>query len=109
MLFSFLGNVNGRFRMVGQSLFHNTFSYRPDGIYDPLVFVLLVEVTDGHFSTTVTVVVNVIPWATTVSTTTITTTVSSHMYCGRRLFLPFASLELSHIFGICPTDYLPSL
>ncbi|XP_034297236.1 cadherin-related family member 4 [Pantherophis guttatus] len=68
------GNVNGRFRMVEQSLFHNTFSYRPDGIYDPLVFVLLVEVTDGHFSTMVTVVVNVIPWATTVSTTTITTT-----------------------------------
>ncbi|XP_058028705.1 cadherin-related family member 4 isoform X1 [Ahaetulla prasina] len=68
------GNVNGRFHMVGNKLFHNTFSYRPDGIYDPLVFVLLVEVSDGHFSTTVTVVVNVIPWATTVSTTTITTT-----------------------------------
>ncbi|XP_039189989.1 cadherin-related family member 4 [Crotalus tigris] len=72
------GNVNGRFRMVGQTLFPNTFSYRPDGIYDPLVFVLLVEVTDSdsspHFSTTVTVVVNVIPWATTVPTTTTTST-----------------------------------
>ncbi|KAM3848233.1 cadherin-related family member 4 [Vipera latastei] len=72
------GNVNGRFRMVGQSLFPNTFSYRPDGIYDPLVFVLLVEVTDSEslprFSTTVTVVVHVIPWATTVTTTTTTTT-----------------------------------
>ncbi|XP_026529024.1 cadherin-related family member 4 [Notechis scutatus] len=75
------GNVNGRFRMEGQSLFPNTFSYRLDGIYDPLTFVLLVEVTDSvslpRFTTTVTVVVNVIPWATTVSTTTITTTTTT--------------------------------
>ncbi|XP_070594896.1 cadherin-related family member 4 isoform X2 [Erythrolamprus reginae] len=71
------GNVNGRFRMDGNRLFPNTFSYRPGGVYDPLVFVLLVEVTDSdsspRFSTTVTVVVNVIPWATTVPTTTTTT------------------------------------
>ncbi|XP_063148937.1 cadherin-related family member 4 [Candoia aspera] len=72
------GNVNGRFRMEGNRLFPNTFSYKPDGIYDPLVFVLLVKVTDSdslpRFSTTVTVVVYVIPWTTTVPTTTTTTT-----------------------------------
>ncbi|XP_025022546.1 cadherin-related family member 4 [Python bivittatus] len=72
------GNVNGRFRMEGKWLFPNTFSYNRNGIYDPLVFVLLVQVTDSdslpRFSTTATVVVYVTPWTTTVPTTTTATT-----------------------------------
>ncbi|XP_061469394.1 cadherin-related family member 4 [Rhineura floridana] len=72
------GNTNGRFRMVGNLIFHNGFSYNPDGVFDPLAFELLVEVTDSRsiprFSTTATVIVYVTPWITTVPTTTTTTT-----------------------------------
>lgn len=76
---SFSGNTNGRFRMNGNCMLHNTFSYDRPGIFDPLTFELLVEVTDGgstpRFSTTATVLVYVTPWTTTVPTTTTTTTV----------------------------------
>ncbi|XP_062977642.1 cadherin-related family member 4 [Elgaria multicarinata webbii] len=72
------GNTNGRFRMERNNLFHNTFSYNHDGIFDPLTFELLVEVTDSRsaprLSTTATIIVYVTPWTTTVPTTTITTT-----------------------------------
>ncbi|XP_042311814.1 cadherin-related family member 4 isoform X2 [Sceloporus undulatus] len=72
------GNTNGRFRMDGNRLFPNTFSYNRDGIFDPLTFELLVQVTDSHstpqFSTTAVILVHVIPWTTTVPTTTTTTT-----------------------------------
>ncbi|XP_067321642.1 cadherin-related family member 4 [Anolis sagrei] len=72
------GNINGRFRMEGDRLFPNTFSYNRDGIFDPLTFKLLVEVTDSRstprFSTTAIILVHVIPWTTTVPTTTTTTT-----------------------------------
>nr|XP_016847054.1 PREDICTED: cadherin-related family member 4 isoform X2 [Anolis carolinensis] len=72
------GNINGRFRMEGNRLFPNTFSYNPDGIFDPLTFKLLVEVTDSRstpwFSTTAIVLVHVTPWTTTVPTTTTSTT-----------------------------------
>ncbi|XP_044307425.1 cadherin-related family member 4 [Varanus komodoensis] len=72
------GNTNGRFRMERNGLFHNTFSYNRAGIFDPLIFELLVEVTDSRstprFSTTATVIVHVTPWSTTVPTTTTTTT-----------------------------------
>ncbi|KAH0629961.1 hypothetical protein JD844_012462 [Phrynosoma platyrhinos] len=72
------GNTNGRFRMDGNRLFPNTFSYNHDGIFDPLTFELLVQVTDSHsiprFSTTAVILVHVIPWTTTVPTTTTTTT-----------------------------------
>nr|XP_028574412.1 cadherin-related family member 4 [Podarcis muralis] len=72
------GNTNGRFRMNGNCMLHNTFSYDRPGIFDPLTFELLVEVTDGgstpRFSTTATVLVYVTPWTTTVPTTTTTTT-----------------------------------
>uniref|UniRef100_A0A7M4FAR8 Cadherin related family member 4 n=1 Tax=Crocodylus porosus TaxID=8502 RepID=A0A7M4FAR8_CROPO len=67
------GNINGRFHLRGNTLYHNHFSYDPDGIVDPLTFELLVEVLDScsppHHSTTATVIVHVIPWATTVPTT----------------------------------------
>uniref|UniRef100_A0A6J0TD27 Cadherin-related family member 4 isoform X1 n=1 Tax=Pogona vitticeps TaxID=103695 RepID=A0A6J0TD27_9SAUR len=68
------GNTNGRFRMEGDRLFPNTFSYNRDGIFDPLIFELLIQVTDGRFSTTATVIVYVTPWTTTVPTTATTTT-----------------------------------
>ncbi|XP_060094807.1 cadherin-related family member 4, partial [Heteronotia binoei] len=77
------GNINGRFRMQGSQLFHNTFSYNRDGIFDPLNYELLVEVTDSlstpSFSTTAIIIVHVIPWTTTVPTiaTVITTTMVS--------------------------------
>ncbi|XP_054831306.1 cadherin-related family member 4 isoform X2 [Eublepharis macularius] len=71
------GNTNERFYMQGSTLFHKIFSYNRDGIFDPLIYELLVEVTDSRstprFSTTATVIVYVIPWTTTVPTTTMTT------------------------------------
>ncbi|XP_053149408.1 cadherin-related family member 4 [Hemicordylus capensis] len=74
------GNTNGRFRMVGSSLFPNTFSYNPDGILDPPIFELLVKVTDSRsepqFSTTAIVVVHVVQCPTTAPTTTTTTTMT---------------------------------
>lgn len=67
------GNINERFHLRGNTLYHNRFSYDPDEIFDPLTFELLVEVLDScsppHHSTTATVIVHVIPWATTVPTT----------------------------------------
>ncbi|KAL8212238.1 UNVERIFIED_CONTAM: hypothetical protein K2H54_041112 [Gekko kuhli] len=76
------GNINGRFYMNDNRLFHNTFSYNRDGIFDPLNFELLVEVTDSRstprLSTTATIIVHVIPWTTTVPTTAaVTTTMAS--------------------------------
>ncbi|XP_077182219.1 cadherin-related family member 4 isoform X2 [Paroedura picta] len=74
------GNINGRFHMVDNMLFHNTFSYNRDGIFDPLNYELLVEVTDSpstpRFSTTATIIVHVMPWTTTGPTTPIITTMS---------------------------------
>ncbi|XP_048347053.1 cadherin-related family member 4 isoform X2 [Sphaerodactylus townsendi] len=71
------GNTNGRFRMIDNSLFHNTFSFNRDGIFDPRNYELLVQVMDSHtphLSTTATIIVHVIPWTTTVPTTSTTTT-----------------------------------
>lgn len=72
------GNINGRFHMMGSGLFHNTFSYNRDGIFDPLNYELLVRVTDSQttpvFSTTATIIVHVIPWTTTLPTTTVIAT-----------------------------------
>ncbi|XP_041080209.1 cadherin-related family member 4-like [Polyodon spathula] len=72
------GNVNNRFAMTENILVsQNTFSYLKPGVYDPTTYELLVKVTDGGpptFSTTVTVIVHVIPWTTTVPTTTHKTT-----------------------------------
>ncbi|KAM4721490.1 cadherin-related family member 4 [Rhinophrynus dorsalis] len=72
------GNINSRFYMNGNSIRHNPFSYNNDGVYDPLTFELLVQVTDStnppQYSTTATVIIVVIPWTTTVPTTTKTTT-----------------------------------
>ncbi|XP_075040003.1 cadherin-related family member 4 [Mixophyes fleayi] len=71
------GNTNSRFRMNSNTLMHNTFSYNPDGLYDPLTYELLIQVTDSttppQYSTTATVFVTVIPWTTTQPTTTTTT------------------------------------
>ncbi|XP_015262860.1 PREDICTED: cadherin-related family member 4 [Gekko japonicus] len=76
------GNINGRFYMNDNRLFHNTFSYNRDGIFDPLNFELLVEVTDSRstprLSTTATIIVHVIPWTTTVPTTAAVTTMQHH-------------------------------
>ncbi|KAG8436196.1 hypothetical protein GDO86_007341 [Hymenochirus boettgeri] len=72
------GNINNRFSMNGNAVRHSPFSYNNDGIYDPLTFELLVQVTDSttppQFSTTATVMVIVVPWTTTIPTTTSTTT-----------------------------------
>ncbi|XP_058844364.1 cadherin-related family member 4-like isoform X1 [Acipenser ruthenus] len=72
------GNVNNRFTMTKSTLVsQNTFSYLKPGVYDPTTYELLVKVTDGGpptFSTTVTVIVHVIPWTTTVPTTPLKTT-----------------------------------
>lgn len=72
--------------MMGSGLFHNTFSYNRDGIFDPLNYELLVRVTDSQttpvFSTTATIIVHVIPWTTTLPTTTvIATTVRGQICC----------------------------
>ncbi|XP_073501314.1 cadherin-related family member 4 [Phyllobates terribilis] len=71
------GNNNSRFRLAGPALLHNGFSFNPDGLMDPQKYELLVKVTDGpgppQFSTTATVFVTVIPWTTTMATTTKTT------------------------------------
>ncbi|XP_072328142.1 cadherin-related family member 4-like isoform X2 [Scyliorhinus torazame] len=72
------GNINNRFISQRDSLFSkNTFSYNPDGISDPTIFELQIEVTDDNgadskltLTTTVIVIVHVIPWTTTVPTTT---------------------------------------
>ncbi|XP_030062642.1 cadherin-related family member 4 [Microcaecilia unicolor] len=75
------GNTNNRFSIKNGALYHSGFSYNPHGVYDPLTFELLIEVTDDpppRRSTTVPVIVHVIPWTTTVSTTTQTTTMC---YC----------------------------
>ncbi|KAJ7316632.1 hypothetical protein JRQ81_002794 [Phrynocephalus forsythii] len=75
------GNTNGRFRLEGDRLFPNTFSYNRDGIFDPLTFELLIQVTDSRsapaLSTTATVIVHVTPWTTTVPTPATTTTTVS--------------------------------
>ncbi|XP_074139383.1 cadherin-related family member 4 isoform X2 [Sminthopsis crassicaudata] len=68
------GNSNGRFYMKGNILLHKTFSLQSDGPLDPLTYELLVRVTDNGpteplFSTTAIVIVHVIPWMTTVPTT----------------------------------------
>ncbi|GCB82054.1 hypothetical protein scyTo_0022862, partial [Scyliorhinus torazame] len=71
-------NINNRFISQRDSLFSkNTFSYNPDGISDPTIFELQIEVTDDNgadskltLTTTVIVIVHVIPWTTTVPTTT---------------------------------------
>ncbi|XP_031756978.1 cadherin-related family member 4 isoform X3 [Xenopus tropicalis] len=72
------GNINNRFYMLGNTVRHNLFSYNNNGVFDPLTFELLVLVTDStnppQYSTTATVIVNVIPWTTTQPTTTSTTT-----------------------------------
>ncbi|OCT85645.1 hypothetical protein XELAEV_18023816mg [Xenopus laevis] len=72
------GDTNNRFYMNGNSVRHNPFSYNNNGINDPLTFELLVLVTDStnppQYSTTATVIVNVVPWTTTQPTTTSTTT-----------------------------------
>ncbi|XP_003341756.3 cadherin-related family member 4 isoform X2 [Monodelphis domestica] len=68
------GNSNRRFSMKDNILLHNVFSFQPDGLLDPLTYELLVRVTDKGptfplFSTTAIVIVHVIPWTTTVPTT----------------------------------------
>ncbi|XP_053577139.1 cadherin-related family member 4 [Bombina bombina] len=72
------GNTNNRFTMINDNLLHNTFSYNPDGVYDPVSYELLVQVTDNLnppiYSTTATVFITVVPWTTTKPTTTVTTT-----------------------------------
>ncbi|KAM4651364.1 cadherin-related family member 4 [Discoglossus pictus] len=72
------GNINSRFTMSNDAIRHNPFSYNPDGVFDPLTFELLVKVTDSLtppiYSTTATVIVNVVPWTTTQPTTTTSTT-----------------------------------
>ncbi|KAM8930725.1 cadherin-related family member 4 [Pelodytes ibericus] len=72
------GNTNNRFSMSGANVRHNLFSYNPDGVFDPLTFELLIKVTDSttspQYSTTATVIVNVVPWTTTQPTTTTSTT-----------------------------------
>ncbi|XP_069502351.1 cadherin-related family member 4 [Ambystoma mexicanum] len=73
------GNINNRFQLAGDSILHNAFSYNPNGVYDPLTFELLIKVTDSpapQFSTTATVIIHVVPWTTTVPTTTLKTTTS---------------------------------
>ncbi|KAG9470436.1 hypothetical protein GDO78_017775, partial [Eleutherodactylus coqui] len=72
------GNVNNRFRLENKkSVMHNPFSFNPDGVMDPEMYELLIQVTDstGHpqFTTTATVFITVIPWTTTQPTTTKTT------------------------------------
>nr|DBA18335.1 TPA: hypothetical protein GDO54_016595 [Pyxicephalus adspersus] len=71
------GNTNNRFRMNGNSVMHNPFSYNRDGVYDPTQYQLLVLVTDSttspQYSTTATVFITVVPWTTTQPTTTSTT------------------------------------
>ncbi|XP_041047574.1 cadherin-related family member 4-like [Carcharodon carcharias] len=72
------GNINNRFISQGSSLFSkNAFSYDLDGISDPTTFQLLIQVTDNNsadsklqLTTTVIVIVHVIPWTTTAPTTT---------------------------------------
>ncbi|CAJ0968045.1 unnamed protein product [Ranitomeya imitator] len=70
-------NINSRFRTVGPSVLHNGFSFNSDGLMDPKTYELLIQVTDSavapQFSTTATVFVTVIPWTTTMATTTKTT------------------------------------
>ncbi|XP_072506940.1 cadherin-related family member 4 isoform X2 [Notamacropus eugenii] len=68
------GNSNGRFYMRNNILFHNIFSFKPDGLLDPHTYELLVRVTDKGptlplFSTTAIIIVHVVPWMTTVPTT----------------------------------------
>ncbi|XP_027692935.1 cadherin-related family member 4 isoform X2 [Vombatus ursinus] len=68
------GNSNGRFYMRDNILFHNVFSFQPNGLLDSHTYELLVRVTDKGptlplFSTTAVVIVHVIPWMTTVPTT----------------------------------------
>ncbi|KAM9324359.1 cadherin-related family member 4 [Gastrophryne carolinensis] len=74
------GNTNNRFTMNSPTLMHNTFSYNPDGVYDPVKYELLVEVTDSlttpQYTTTAMVFVTVVPWTTAQPTTTSTTTTS---------------------------------
>ncbi|XP_040264267.1 cadherin-related family member 4 [Bufo bufo] len=71
------GNVNSRFRLIGATVLHNTFSFNPDGVMDPQSYTLLIQVTDSAvspiFTTTVTFFITVIPWTTTQPTTTKTT------------------------------------
>ncbi|XP_068951518.1 cadherin-related family member 4 [Petaurus breviceps papuanus] len=67
------GNSNGRFYMRDNILFHNVFSFQPDGL-DSYTYELLVRVTDKGptlplFSTTAIVIIHVIPWITTMPTT----------------------------------------
>ncbi|XP_041080050.1 cadherin-related family member 4-like isoform X2 [Polyodon spathula] len=69
------GGKNDRFRLNELQLFSkNAFLYNPDGIFDPTFFELIIEVTDGKYSTTVLVIIHVKPWTTTVPTTTTPTT-----------------------------------
>ncbi|XP_068107654.1 cadherin-related family member 4-like [Hyperolius riggenbachi] len=72
------GNTNNLFDVSGAgNVFHNQFSFNPDGIYNPTQYELLILVTDStaspQYSTTATVFVTVIPWTTTQPTTTSTT------------------------------------
>ncbi|XP_029455532.1 cadherin-related family member 4 [Rhinatrema bivittatum] len=74
------GNINNRFNMAGASIFHSAFDYTREGLLDPTTFELLIQVTDNpapQHSTTVTVVIHVIPWTTTVATTTEKTTIQT--------------------------------
>nr|XP_033782327.1 cadherin-related family member 4 isoform X2 [Geotrypetes seraphini]XP_033782328.1 cadherin-related family member 4 isoform X2 [Geotrypetes seraphini] len=71
------GNINNRFRIRNGALYHSGFSYNLQDVYDPLTFELLIEVTDDpppRLSTTVAVIVRVIPCPTTILTTTQKTT-----------------------------------
>ncbi|XP_072928661.1 cadherin-related family member 4-like [Hemitrygon akajei] len=71
------GNTNSRFSSRGSSLFsRNTFSYNMDEVIDPTTFELLIQVTDVNdadsklqLTTTAIVIVHVIPWTSTVTTT----------------------------------------
>ncbi|XP_039626865.1 cadherin-related family member 4-like [Polypterus senegalus] len=65
------GSATNRFSILGMALYSkNAFSYNPDGVFDPTTFEILVQVSDGKYSTTVVVIVHVVPWVTTAPTTT---------------------------------------
>ncbi|MBN3311237.1 CDHR4 protein, partial [Amia calva] len=94
------GNTDSLFYMRGNVLVsRDDFSYQSPGVYDPTTYELLVRVTDWGppvFSTTVTVIVHVIPWTTTKPTTTVTTTVTMKLKLGQ-------DCGLLH----CPSSQMP--